>query len=89
MCVGCICFVIQAGASYLRPCEPLELQILFPSDPLDNSSAVNQDVVALSQALAVLKQNVEGVEDHVFQALMNSESVYEAINQVVQSIVKR
>lgn len=73
----------------MRPCEPLELQILFPSDPLDDSSAMSQDVVALSQALALLKRNVEGFEDHIYQAILNAESVNEAINQVVQSIVKR
>ena len=75
--------------SYLRPCEALEQQILFPNDPLDNAAAVNQDVVTIMKSLVLLNDFVEGFEDHIYSCVLQGGSVDDVIKQVVHAITTR
>jgi len=52
-------------------------------------SAVNQDVVSIMQAAFQLQNTVQGFEDHVYLAVLNSENVFDTFEQVLNTITRR
>ena len=59
---------------------------MFPSDPLDSSVAVNQDVVTIMKSLTDLYSNVKGFDEHVYTCILNGERVEGAMEQVLHAI---
>ena len=63
--------------------------MLFPSDPLDESQSLDQDVVSLSQMLDLLQSALADFQDHIYTAFINGQPLSDTIREIVLSLVNR